>query len=62
MRATIMEDQLEKPFRVTGKVAVSLIHHDTGYDTSRHKVLVSGNEQGLRSLAQLLRRLANGSV
>jgi hypothetical protein len=55
MLATLMETQFKKPSLPTGKVAVSLIHHGT----HRHKVLVSGNEQGLRSLAQLLRRLAN---
>ncbi len=54
MLAANMETHYKKPSPLAGEVAVSLIH----CGKSRHKVLISGSEQGLRSLAQLLRRLA----
>jgi hypothetical protein len=59
MLATFMETQFKKLSPLIGKVAVSLIHHGTSDGTHLHKVLVSGNEQGLRSLVQLLRRVAD---
>jgi hypothetical protein len=47
-----------KPALLNGQVTVSLIHRDT----SRHRVLITGSEQGLCSLAKLLRWLAHGDA
>jgi hypothetical protein len=58
MLVTFMETHTKEPAPLAGKVTVSLIHHGACHATYRHKVLISGNQQGLRSLAQLLRRLA----